>query len=187
MKISLEKYVNEIVRKFELKHGTLRKENVPYHSNDHPELDDTPLLNSEGITDYQSIIGVCQWISISSRMDITFAVSSLSRFAAKPQEGHLRRALKIIGYLKKYPKRGYVIDPRPPIENIKFSKVTADFGNQYDAKEELDSQLPEPLMDELVTTIFVDSNHDHDLLTGKSITGVIVFVGRTPIKYFSKR
>ena len=187
MKISLEKYVNEIVRKFELKHGTLRKENVPYHPNDHPELDDTPLLNSEGITDYQSIIGVCQWISISSRMDITFAVSSLSRFAAKPQEGHLRRALKIIGYLKKYPKRGYVIDPRPPIENIKFSKVTADFGNQYDAKEELDSQLPEPLMDELVTTIFVDSNHGHDLLTGKSITGVIVFVGRTPIKYFSKR
>lgn len=36
-------------------------------------------------------------------------------------------------------------------------------------------------------TIFVDANHGHDQVTGKSVTGVIIFVGRTPIQYFSKR
>ena len=187
IKVSLEKYIKEVIRKFEKKHGTFRKENVPHSPNDHPELDDSPFLDSLGITEYQSVIGVCQWIAISARMDITFAVSSLSRFSSKPREGHMRRALKIIGYLKKYPKKGYIIDPREPVENIVFSKVKADFGNQYDRDEEIDEKLPQPIMDEVSTTIFVDSNHGHDLVTGKSVTGIIVFVGRTPIKYFSKR
>ena len=187
IKVSLEKYVKEIIRKFEKKHGTLRKESVPHSANDHPELDDSPLLNSDGITDYQSLIGVCQWISVSARMDITYAVSSLSRFSSKPREGHLRRALKIIGYLKKYPRKGYVIDAKAPIENLTFTKVEADFGNQYDMSEEMDDKLPEPIMKEIDTNIFVDSNHGHDLVTGKSVTGVIVFAGRTPVKYFSKR
>jgi len=188
IKISLEKYIKEVVRRFELKHGTLRKENVPSSPGDHPENDDTALLNEEGITDFQSIIGVCQWISLAARMDITHAVSSLSRFAAKPREGHMRRALKIIGYLKKYPKKGYIIDPRNPISFEKYSDVIPDFGNQYDNfEEEIDEKIPKPIMKELDVTIFVDSNHGHDLVTGKSITGVIIFVGRTPIKYFSKR
>ena len=187
IKISMEKYIKEAIRRFELKHGSLRKENSPHAKDDHPELDDTNFLDSNGINDYQSIIGVCQWISISARMDITFAVSSLSRFASKPREGHMKRALRILGYLKKYPKKGYIIDPRAPIENINYEKVQPDFGNQYDFKEEIDEKLPESKMRELKITIFADSNHGHDLVTGKSITGVIVFVGRTPIKYISKR
>ena len=188
IKISLEKYIKEVVRRFELKHGTLRKENVAISPGDHPENDDTPLLNEEGITDFQSIIGVCQWISVSARMDITHAVSSVSRFAAKPREGHMRRALKIIGFLKKYPKKGYIIDPRNPISVEKYSDVIPDFGNQYDKfEEDIDEKIPKAIMKELDVTIFVDSNHGHDLVTGKSITGVIIFVGRTPIKYFSKR
>ena len=187
IKISQTKYIKEVIRKFEIKYGTLRKENVPISPTDHPELDDTPKLDSKGITEFQSIIGVLQWIAISSRMDIVFAVSSLSRFASNPREGHLKRSLKILGYLKKYPKKGYVIDPRTPITNIKFQDLIPDFGNQYDMKEEIDDKLPEPLMDELDVTIFVDSNHGHDLVTGKSITGVIIFVGRTPVKSYSKR
>ena len=188
IKISLEKYIKEVVRRFENKHGTLRKENVPSSPGDHPENDDSALLDEEGITDFQSVVGVCQWISIAARMDITLAVSSISRFASKPREGHMRRALKIIGYLKKYPKKGYVIDPREPISIEKYSDVIPDFGNQYEKfEEEIDEKIPKPLMKELDINIFVDSNHGHDLVTGKSITGVIIFVGRTPIKYFSRR
>ena len=42
-------------------------------------------------------------------------------------------------------------------------------------------------MKELPINIFVDSNHGHDRVTGKSITGLIAFVGRTPISRSSKR
>jgi hypothetical protein len=188
IKVSSQKYITEVIRKYESKHGPLRKENVPASPNDHPEEDDTPFLNEEGTTQFQSIIGICQWISIAGRFDITFAVSSLSRFSAQPREGHLKRSIKILGYLKKYPKRGYIVDPRPPVVNVKYEKIEPDFGNQYtDFKEDEDDRLPTPKMSELPITIFVDSNHGHDKKTGKSITGLIVFVGRTPIYWASKR
>ena len=121
-------------------------------------------------------------------MDITFAVASISRFAARPREGHLRRAIKIFGYLKKYPKKGFYVDPRDPILNIQYEDLIPDFGNQYaDFVEDKDPKLPTPIMKELPITIFVDSNHGHDKVTGKSISGIIVFVGRTPILYQAKR
>ena len=85
-----------MIRRFEIKHGTLREKNVPSSPGDHSENDESPLLDDEGITDFQSVIGVCQWISIPARMDITFLVSSISRFASKPREGHMKIALKII-------------------------------------------------------------------------------------------
>ena len=78
IKINSLKYIKEIIKKFEKKYGELRKENVPCTPKDHPELDDTPLLNDEEKTHYQSNIRICQWISTACRMDITFAVSSLS-------------------------------------------------------------------------------------------------------------
>ena len=95
--------------------------------------------------------------------------------------------MKILGYLKKYPKKGYVIDPRPPINSIEYDKIIPDFGNQYNMEKLIDKKTLTTMMKELDVTIFVDSNHGHDLTTGKSITGLIVFVGRTPIKYYSKQ
>ena len=56
-----------------------------------------------------------------------------------------------------------------------------------DAHEELDARLPEPLVDEMNITVFVDSDHAHDKITRRSITGIIIFVGRTPVFYSSKR
>ena len=42
-------------------------------------------------------------------------------------------------------------------------------------------------MKELEFSIFVDSNHGHDKITGKSVNGIIMFVGRTLIHWESKR
>lgn len=188
MKVSLKKYINEVLARYERKHGTLRKENVPHSPNDHPETDDSPYLDADGITQFQSIMGICQWISIAGRMDITFAVASMSRFSSSPKENHLKRAIKILGYLKKYPSKGYTVDPRAPILNYPYEKLEPDFGNQYaDFVEDMDDKLPSPKMEELPITIFVDSNHGHDLVTGKSISGILAFVGRTPIVWHSKR
>ena len=188
IKISSKKYIKEIISRYEKKYGTLKKENVPSKPTDHPELDETPFLDEYGIKHYQSNIGICQWICTSGRLDITFAVSSLSRFSHAPREGHLERTKKILGYLKKYTKRGYIIDPRDPILNVKYNTIIPDFGNQYsDFKEEVDPRIPEPLMKELSLNIFVDANHGHDKVTGRSISGIISFVGRTPIYWSAKR
>ena len=70
---------------------------------------------------------------------------------------------------------------------MEFKDTIPDFGNQYDMKEMVDDKVPTDLIKELAITIFVDSNHGHDLVTGRSVIGVIIFVGRTPVKYYSKR
>lgn len=53
--------------------------------------------------------------------------------------------------------------------------------------EDEDLRLSKPLMKELASNIFIDSNHGHDQITGRSFTGMISFVGRTSICQMSKR
>ena len=35
---------------------------APIEANDHPELDDSELLDAEGTQQYQSLIGMLQWV-----------------------------------------------------------------------------------------------------------------------------
>ena len=128
---------------------------------------------------------------LRGRIDITYATCSLSRFSARPRKGQLELARKILGYLKKYPKKGIVIDPTPP----KFKNETndeehkfEDFGHQYKFfKEEMDPHFPEAKIPELPITIFCDADHGHDLVTGRSVTGILAFVGSTPVYWKSTR
>jgi hypothetical protein len=38
-----------------------REHSSPLQKNDHPKLDDSELLSSKGIVQYQSMIGTAQW------------------------------------------------------------------------------------------------------------------------------
>ena len=73
--------------------------------------------------------------------------------------------------------------------DVELKKPTdLDFGNQCaDFEEWEDPKWPEPLHKELDVTTFEDSNHGHDKVTGRSISGLISFVGRTPATWYSKR
>jgi hypothetical protein len=42
-----------------------------------------------------------QWAVLIGRLDIATAVMSLSSFCAMPRRGHLERAKRIYGYLRK--------------------------------------------------------------------------------------
>jgi len=70
----------------------------------------------------------------------------------------------------------------PDVANI------SDFGTQYSYfNEDLDPHFPVPLIQELEISIFTDSDHGHDKITGRSITGILVMVGSTPVIWESKR
>eukprot|EP00957_Ditylum_brightwellii_P090774 6912662-Ditylum_brightwellii.AAC.2 len=56
-----------------------------------------------------------------------------------------------------------------------------------EAEERIDDLLPKTFFDELTVTVYVNSDHAHDKLTRRSITELIIFVGRTPVLYQSKR
>ena len=103
--ISSSRYIKEVIRKYQEIHGSLRQETVPMRPGVHPETDDSSLLEPEQVKEFQHIIGVCQWLIVAGRFDISYAISSLSRFSSAPREGHLMLARKVFGYLKKFPKR----------------------------------------------------------------------------------
>ena len=55
------------------------------------------------------------------------------------------------------------------------------------ASEEIDEVLPEPRGNPIHSTVYFDSDHAHDQMTRRSVSGVIAFVGSTPISWTSKR
>ena len=66
------------------------------------------------------------------------------------------------------------------------SKLVEEFKEEYpEDVEDIDGCLPPPLVNELVITVFVDSDHAHDKVTRRSITGIIMLVGRTPVFCYS--
>ena len=80
---------------------------------------------------------------VSDRFDLSYYVSSLSRFLDAPQVGHIDLYIRVFGYLKKYPKRGYSINPQPLNVDVEYDKVQMkyDFGNQYTySNENIDDQ-----------------------------------------------
>ena len=164
-------YINEVLRKYESKHGlTLHQNHVPMHPECRPEKDTSEFLGTAEHKEFQHIIGLSQWVVLTGRIDIAYAVSSLSRFSASPRKNHLEMARYILGYLKKYKSKGLIVDPRPP--RIAVSEEPKqrmeDFTHQYKYyKEELDPMFPVAKVEELQITIFSDSDHAHDLVTGR--------------------
>jgi hypothetical protein len=190
--IGCKRYLKEALSRVETMFGILPKKSVPLPSGDHPEMDTSAVLNDDEHRKYQMLIGMLNWIVCIGRFDIAHATSSLARFTSCPRKGHLDRGLQVFGYLKKRNNRRIVVDSRDPIfegGEDAFSKNYQDeLRSAYpDAHEEIDRNVPHPLVDEMEITVFADTDHAHDKVTRRSITGIMIFVGRTPVFYQSKR
>ena len=57
----------------------------------------------------------------------------------------------------------------------------------YVCKEELPKDAPEPLGNYVTTTHYVDANLFHDILTGRSVTGILHLFNKTPMDWCSKK
>jgi hypothetical protein len=128
--ISAKTYIKEAIEQVERRvDAKIREEKLPMKPGDHPEEDDSPILNNDQHRLYQSMIGMLQWIVSIGRIDICYAVSSMSRFCISPREGHLHRIFRIFGYLKKYPNKAIGIVDREPIMNKELlENMTTDYG-----------------------------------------------------------
>jgi hypothetical protein len=65
-----------------------------------PELYETPALDPDWASYFQSIIGVMRWMCEIGCINIATEVSLLSLHLAYPREGHLDAALHVMGYLR---------------------------------------------------------------------------------------
>jgi hypothetical protein len=190
--VGCKRYIQESLRRVAAEFGMPMKESVPLPQDDHSELDTTPLLNDHQHKKYQMLIGMLNWIVGIGRFDIAHATNQLARFSSCPREGHMKRALRVFGYLRRRKNRRILIDSRDPIiAGVDFSggdKLAGEMGKEYPgAAEMIDSSAPPPLAEELAITCFVDADHGTDKTTRRSVTGIVILVGRTPVFYLSKR
>ena len=180
--VGCKKYIKDALLKVQAIHGDIPKRNNPCKQDTHLECDQSPLLNATEHREYQQLIGILNWIMQIGRLDIAYATVSLARFVAAPRKTHLKHALYVFGYLKKFPNARTVVDSRDPIYEYGQEHLTEDLSknmkNIYpEALEEVDRQLPKALMPELSLTVFVDSDYAHNKITRQSVTGMIVALG----------
>jgi hypothetical protein len=186
-----KRYLTEAIVRVQSMFGMLSKHSTPLPAGDHPEMDDSPLCSDDGHRKFQMLMGMLNWVVTIGRLDVAHATMSLSRFAACPREGHLVRALRVFGYLKKRKNRRIVVDLRDPNYHgfeEEFAKDSVEIlGDDYPgATEEVDAKCPKQFFDELTITAFVDWDHAHDKVTPRSITGLVILVGRTQVFFSSK-
>lgn len=152
-----------------------------------PELDETPELDADDMRYYQELMGVLRWIVECGRIDILHDVSLLSKHNCMPRQGHLEQAFRVFAYLKHNSKKKIVFDPhRLEFADKQFTKV--DWSDVYpDAKDELPPGMPEPRGASVQVNVFVDADHAGDRVNRRSHTGVLIFVNKAPIVWYSKK
>ena len=188
--LSAKTYVENVVRKYEELFGNengFRQFRSPMDSTYHAESDDSPFLDAKNHSVFRALIGSANWAITLGRFDIAFATNCLARFSMQPREGHLKAAIRIFGYLKKFSKGRIIMDSAYP-DHSKYPTEDYDWSELYpDATEELPPDMPEPLGKVVRMTVFVDADHAHDVVTRRSVTGVLLLINNTPVWWLSKR
>ena len=185
-----KQYIDRMIDSYQRLFGESPKQSYhsPIEKGDHPELDTSEFLDQEGISQYQSLIGILQWVITIGRFDVQTAVMTLSSFRVAPRRGHIERAKRIFGYLSKM-RHGAIrvrtdIPDYSELPDQSFDWKSSVYG---DPKEIVPEDAPPPLGKPVLTTTYVDANLMHDILTGRSVTGVLHFVNQTPFDWYSKK
>jgi hypothetical protein len=105
-----------------------------------------------------------------------------------PREGHLKAVKRILSYLKTFPNGRVIIETSYPDHSVYPVEDHSNWMEFYpDAGEESPNDLPPEKGPRVRMTVYVDSDHAYDLVTRRFITGILVMLNNTPIRWISKR
>jgi hypothetical protein len=161
---------------------------LPLDKGDHPEIDDTDESDIEGIKRYQTMIGCLQWAVSLGRFDVQTATMTMSRFRAAPRIGYWNRLKRMYWYLKKFASAAIHVRLLEPdlgeLSEQNFDWCHSISGN---VEELLPKDAPNPLGNAGTTITYTDANLYHDMLTGRSVTGILHLCNQTLIDWYNKR
>ena len=182
------KYIQKICDNYQRIFGTQPKQvQSPLVKGDHPELDSSELLDHEDTKIYQSLIGGLQWTVQIGRFDVSTAVMTMSRFRAAPRKGHMDRVKRIHGYLSKMRYAVIrILTEEPDFSQLESKTYDWEYTCYHGAREEIPDDIPTPLGRRVILSHYFDANLFHDLISGRSVTGILHFANKTPIDWFSK-
>ena len=128
---------------------------------------------------YLTMVDHLQWLVTLGRFDIHAQVATMSRFRAAPRLDRLKRIYSYAIRTKDYAIRFKTEQPDYSfLPDQDFDWTYSIYGNVH---EILPDDMPEPLGEEVTTTTTMDANVNHCLCTGKTITGCLHFVNKTPV------
>ena len=185
-----KRYVERILSNYERLFGEPPKRifHSPLEKGDHPELDDSELLQEADVKTYQSLIGSLQWAVTIGRFDIMTAVVTLSSFRAAPRKGHLERAKRVFGYLARMKAAAIRVCPEEPdYSDLPYREYDWAKSVYGEVREDIPADAPKPLGKFVTTTHFVDANLMHCAATGRALTGILHLVNKTPMDWFCKK
>ena len=161
---------------------------TPLDKNDHPELDTSEIIEGDMAAIYLTMVGQLQWLVTLGRFDIHAQVATMSRFRGSPRQGHMDRLKRIYSYAIR--TKDYAIRFRTDQPDYSFLP-DQDFDWTYsvygNVQKLLPDDMPEPLGEAVTTTTTMDADLNHCLATGKSLTGCLHFVNKTPVDWYSKK
>ena len=184
------KYIDRMVQSYERLFGTKpsTKYTSPLERNDHPELDDSDLLDEDGIAQYQSLIGVLQWTITLGRFDIATAVMTMSGYRVAPRQGHMKRVRRICGYLLRFRAACIRVRMEKPdytgLPESNHSWLRSVYG---DVREVTPKGYPKPKGKSVISTTYKDANLYHDMVTGRAVTGVLHYINKTPVDWYTRK
>ena len=108
----------------------------------------------------------------------------------QPRKGHLDGMIRVFGYLNKFKKGKIMIDTNYPDHsafNVTSSENWKEFYPDVEEMVPTGENVPETKGPPIRITVYVDADHAHDMVTRRSVTGVLLFLNNTPVKWLSKR
>ena len=186
---SAKTFITNVLDKIERIFGVLRTYTTPMDPDYYPELDESPILSGEEVSKYRMLTGSAQWAITLGRIDIVYATTMLSRFNNAPREGHLTAMKRLFGYLKGHSKGKVIYDTREMDTSHAKWMECVDWSQTYgeNVSEELPGDMPEPKMEPINITVYFDASFGSDMLTRRSVTGILLFFNSTPVRWFCKK
>jgi hypothetical protein len=119
-------------------------------------------------------------------VDIIMEVSLLSAHNVMQHEGHLEAVYHIFAYLRKHECSRIIFD-EAIIDVDEQSFVKADWKDFYgDVKKAILPNALEPRGNYVQVSAFIDANHAGNLVTCQSQTGILIFVNKALVMWYSK-
>jgi hypothetical protein len=134
------------------------------------------------------MIRCLQWDVSLGRFDIQMTTMTMSHFRAAPMIGNLNLLKRMYGYIKKFGSVAiHVRFLEPDLGELPDQNFNWCHSVYVKVEELLPKDAPKPLGKAVTTITYTDANLNHDLLTGRSVTGILHLCNQTLVDWYRKR